>query len=62
MRYCPFSLHKKSQHIRYLAYISSRIFQGEHHSTNLVVSSHPIQPIQCLLFVSTRQFPFFQVH
>ena len=27
MSYCPFSLHKKSLHLWYLAYISSRIFQ-----------------------------------
>ena len=27
MSYCPFSLHKKSQHLWYLAYISSWIFQ-----------------------------------
>ena len=27
MSYCPFSLHKKSQHLWYLVYNSSRIFQ-----------------------------------
>ena len=54
MSYCQFSLHKKSQHLWYLAYIPLRIFQGVYHSPYISETNFSMSLI---CFLSTISLP-----